>query len=561
MRVNGVRLILVRAAFMVVTLAPTLMAQRVAGTVRDRASLEPISGAVVTLTDSAGGTQRQVMTDAMGRFFAQVTAPWVRVRVLRIGFRPVDDSVEPASARAGSLDIRMTGIAIQLDAIQASTRKICGVEDAGGDAAATVWQQARAGLLATVVARTAVPARARILSFRQVFDSLGQRLLQQRTTTDSGSAQVPFAAAASAQNFARIGFVVDQGVSRLFFAPDADVLLDSRFAETHCFSLTTDPSGHPGEVGLAFQPGANASTNIVDVAGTLWMDGRKPQLRTMSFHYVNLEGAAMAAGAGGSLTFTTMANGVVVLSRWSLTAPVLTRRMARWGEAPGPHYAVTQVQRLGGVLAWASWPDGVQWRGPVGKVEVRVVRGTAAIPAQGVRVWLETTEDTVTTDADGRAHFTDVLPGVYTIRETDVELAAFDVEPAVQATVNVREGQQVAPTLSLLSYDELQERVCSGERSSQFTAVLMGQLLTESGPPKWALDLRLTWPGFGSSSVVDRHLSPDTEGRFSICGVPRGRLISVQVRRDTTIWLDTVVTSPSAPVGVFSFTLNPQRHP
>ena len=349
------------------------------------------AGAVVTLTDSAGGTQRQVMTDAMGRFFAQVTAPWVRVRVLRIGFRPVDDSVEPASARAGSLDIRMTGIAIQLDAIGARPERSAG----GG-------------------------CRRRCRCHR---------------------------VAAGAGGAAGYGRRADGGAS---------------------------PRAH-----TQLPPGL----------------------------------------------------------RFARTTPAAAANDHRLGKRPG-------ALRRGG-----QRPEFCADR----------VRGRSPSPPR-VRVWLETTRP-VTTDADGRAHFTDVLPGVYTIRETDVELAAFDVEPAVQATVNVRQGEQVAPTLSLLSYDELQERVCSGERSSQFTAVLMGQLLTESGPPKWALDLRLTWPGFGSSSVVDRHLSPDTEGRFSICGVPRGRLISVQVRRDTTIWLDTVVTSPSAPVGVFSFTLNPQRHP
>jgi Carboxypeptidase regulatory-like domain len=558
---HAIRRVLGRVVLLVIMVASPLSAQRVAGTVRDLTGLDPIPGAVVTLTDSAGRTLRQVMTDARGRFSTQVAAPWVRLRVLRIGFRPDDESVRAASARASSLDIRMQAIAIQLDAVQASTRKICGNEDSGGDAAATVWQQAQAGLLATIVARTALPANSRILRFRQVYDSLGERLLQQRTSVDSGGGQLPFAAAASAQNFARIGFVVDLGDARRFFAPDAAVLLDSRFAENHCFSLTTDPSEHPGEVGLAFQPGENASTNIVDVAGTLWMDGGELQLRSMSFHYVNLEGAAMDAGAGGSLTFSKMANGVVVLSRWSLTAPVLARRMARWGEPPGSHYTVTQVQRIGGVLAQASWPDGVQWRGPVGAVDVQVVRGIAAIPARGVRVWLETTGDTDVTDADGRARFTDVLPGEYTIRERDEALAAFDVEPVVQATVNVREGENSAPPLTLLSYDDIQRGVCSGDRTTQFTAVLMGQLSTDSGPPKWPLDLRLTWPGIGSSSVIERHLSPAADGRFSICGVPRGRVISIQARRDTAVLLDTVVTSPTAPVGMFAFTLKPRGHP
>ncbi|OYV67882.1 MAG: hypothetical protein B7Z72_09110, partial [Gemmatimonadetes bacterium 21-71-4] len=427
----GRRSILAAMALLAAGAAP-LPAQRITGTVRDRVSRMPIPGAVITMSDGAGRTLRQLITDTAGRFGASVPPGRVRVRVLRIGFRPVQRTVEAAAGGTTAIDLAMPEISIVLEAVHTSGEKICGDAARQGGAAAELWQQARAGLLATVVARRAVPAAVRVLSFRQVFDADGRRLLHQRAFVASGTSQRPFGAAASARDFERTGFVVDADDGRTYYAPDADVLLDPQFAANHCFSVTTDARRHPDEIGLAFEPAKNAPDKIVDVAGTLWLRSGSPELRSMEFGYVRIEDAARDAGAGGTIDFSTMPNGVVVLSRWELTAPVLRRRRSYAREPGGRQYDVTEVQHIGGILADASWPGGLHWHGPVGTLVGRVVRGDADTPARRVRVWLDATQDTVLTDADGRFTIADLLPGRYRLHAEDPALVRFRAEPPLE---------------------------------------------------------------------------------------------------------------------------------
>ncbi len=114
----------------------------------------------------------------------------------------------------------MTAITIVLPAMYSRSEKICGGREAGGGVALELWQQARAGLLATVVGRKTFPATVRVLSYRQVFDA-DDHLLQQRSRVTVGREQRAFGAAASARDFARMGFVVDANGLRTYYAPEA----------------------------------------------------------------------------------------------------------------------------------------------------------------------------------------------------------------------------------------------------------------------------------------------------------------------------------------------------
>lgn len=549
-----------RALITVIAVAAALLipgalkAQHAVGTVRDSASEAPIPGAVVTLTDSAGRVSRQLLTDGHGRFTVPADVRWARLRVTRIGFSPVVVGYGPTTHAV--VDVRMVPITIMLDTIRASTPAICGLADASGNTAAALWDQARAALLANVVARRAIPATAVVVGYHFVFDSLGLQELNRRTTHRSGNEQRPFGAAASASELSRTGYVIDGGGTREYLAPDADVLLDPRFSANHCFDVTLDRDGHPDQVGLAFRPAQNANSRVVDVAGTVWLDAGHPALRTIAFHYVNLEHSAEQAGAGGELQFTTMRNGVIALTRWSLTAPVVAQQERHWGGgAVGVHDHVVQVDRMGGLLASATWPDGVTWQGSVGTVTGRVVRGDPPVAAAGAQVWLESTDDTATTDSAGIFHLPAVLPGRYRLRARDPALADFDVDPGVGTDVVVKAGEDSVRVPSLTSYSQIKRSVCGTEHRVLNSALLFGQLMTTDGPPTWPADVNLTWPEVGASANAHQRVEPQSHGRFYVCGVPRGRVVSLQVRRDSVVWLDTVVTAPRAPIGVLSLPL------
>src|SRR5438552_2080755 len=121
--------------------------QTVNGVVRDSATRQPISGAVVSVVDATGKTLRRTIADQAGKFILPVDAAAARLRVLRIGFQPRD-----VPLAAG--DISMIRLPALLPVVRVSDRPLCpGSSDRG--LAFVLWEQARAALLAAVVAREA----------------------------------------------------------------------------------------------------------------------------------------------------------------------------------------------------------------------------------------------------------------------------------------------------------------------------------------------------------------------------------------------------------------------
>jgi hypothetical protein len=137
--------------------------QQVTGVVRDSSSRAPIAGAVVSVMDASGVTLRRAITDASGRWsLAAVDRP-ARIHVIKIGFRPADVAVPGEGA---SFDVAMVRLPAVLEAMRISGREICpGSSDRG--AAFQLWEQARAGLLAAVVARELKPAAATMVTYER----------------------------------------------------------------------------------------------------------------------------------------------------------------------------------------------------------------------------------------------------------------------------------------------------------------------------------------------------------------------------------------------------------
>src|SRR6185437_6417194 len=129
----------------------------------------------------------------------------------------------------------------------------------------------------------------------------------------------PFLSSASAAIFAKRGYMVEDRTGRTFDAPDADVLLDESFAATHCFHFQRADGAHRGQFGLAFTPVPSRNRDtLVDVTGTIWIDGVTPEIRTLDFLYTALEPAAADMKSGGHIEFRTMSNGIAFVQRWFL---------------------------------------------------------------------------------------------------------------------------------------------------------------------------------------------------------------------------------------------------
>ena len=131
-----------------------LRAQRLTGAVRDSGSAAPLAGAVVVLLDATGGTLTRTLSDANGRYAMMRMASAARLRVIRIGFQPRVVPLPQAGDASITVNVAMTRIPPMLAPVEVTSKALCS-EGPDRRRAAAFWEQARAGLLAAVVARDA----------------------------------------------------------------------------------------------------------------------------------------------------------------------------------------------------------------------------------------------------------------------------------------------------------------------------------------------------------------------------------------------------------------------
>ena len=530
-----------------------LDAQQIRGTVRDSAGLVPIAGAVVSVLDSAGLVFARALTDEQGRFRLPSAPALTRVRVVRIGFRPREVRL-PIAGPDGDVgvDLAMVAVPHVLEAVEVTGTSICPPRRDRGQALA-LWEQARDGLLATVVARETKPPKARWLGFRRELDPRSARIVSQRTHTHAAVVSRPFVAPHRADEFAIRGYMREGAFGRNYEGPDADVLLDESFFSTHCFAIQPEDNEHRDQVGLAFVPAPGRDT-IVEISGVLWMDRTTPALRTLEFRYTGLEPAARAANSGGTLAFATMPNGVALMVRWSIRMAELgryQRAMPSRGQLVMPNgknrweqydVHVLALADSGGELVSASWSDGAQWKATLGTVTGHVVADGSGEPIGNVRVWLEGMDSAAITDSTGAFVFESVLPGPYTLWATDSTLAGWGIVGGKHSVIEVPRGLPMEVRVEMPSAADTFRETCR-EGASNSSAVLFGQVLGADGSPASDVAIEVIWMDNLQGQVWNgrRTANTDAGGRFHVCNVRRDRPLRLGVIRAG----ETVLTVPA----------------
>src|SRR5947208_2041416 len=77
-----------------------------------------------------------------------------------------------------------------------------------------LWEQARLGLLATVVSRETNVGVITTVNYQRSYDRTGRTLVSQRVRHDSMETHRPFIAARPAADFGRLGYVENVGRDR-----------------------------------------------------------------------------------------------------------------------------------------------------------------------------------------------------------------------------------------------------------------------------------------------------------------------------------------------------------
>lgn len=504
------------------------------GIVVDSVSRQPIGGAVLTLLDSAGATVARTLTNERGEYRLASSASGRLARVVRIGFEPHDVTIAIGSVGDARLDVSLLSLPTLLQPTRVLAKARCHRRECAS--ALSVWEQARAAILAMVAERSANPGLMHRLLFSRVIDGDGEHVMAMRVRADSvDSTANSFLAMRSAQAFVRFGFTTDLTDSATFFAPDAEVLVSDAFARAYDFELAEGSPTRPHQVGLHFTP-TDLATGKVQIDGILWIDTVARELRDVAFHYVGLPLARPLAmpflrsarspeaeemlQPGGHLHFRTMPNGVAIIDRWSIhLVRGAADTVAELGNGRIGFDAVTRVrpyvEELGGEIERANWPNGFEWRGSFGTLRVQAVSSTGN-PAKGSIIALVATPYFGVVDSTGTAQIPNLLPGPYSVRVIDPRIAPLGVGVPTSLEVSAVRDSTVTATLVVPTAEEYIADRCKA--AHQWTAgdsvLVLGRVVTPDGKSVSGAKVTLASVQRGSH---DQGVVTGTDGLFQSC--------------------------------------------
>ncbi len=526
------------AALIAAALPQCLSAQTVRGTVTDSASRQPIPGAVVTLLDVGGRVLDRNITDERGQYRMSYRGSAHSLRVVRIGFQPLDLSLSAATGAERSLDVTMVPFTTTLAAVRITGKRDNCPGRADATTALSFWDQARAGLLNSIVARKSTPMSVHRLYFSRALSGDGAGIKSFVVSEDfSESAKTSFTAARSASDLVRRGFAGDTGVVvGYMFGPDADTFVDDAFARGYCFRIAEPDQARPHQVGVAFSP-ANFSKGRVDIDGVLWIDTVARALRDVEFRYVGMHPTAEQFHPGGTMSFATGENGVAFIDRWSLrlvgNAPSPIYPKCRW--ACGTRDSYFPIEN-GAEVSHVAWRDGRRWDARLGTVSIRATTAAGRVSA-GTVVELAGTHYRAMSDSTGTAQIKDLLPGPYIVFVVDRRVNGLGISLRTPVSFVAVRDSVVQLSLEVPSVEDFVVSACRKDRQWKTTdsTYLFGRLVDADKQP--VAEARVTFAvqkNKGDWDWSKETLKTDADGLFESCGatLPAGSKLRLHVESD-----------------------------
>lgn len=432
-------LTLVTASCVAATVA---QAQTARGTVRDADTGTPVAGVVVLALDSAAAVRARSVAGGTGEYRVSIQRA-VRLRFVRIGYRPEEREIPATETGAPTIDVVMHALSQMLAPVEVRANANC-PRSADANSTFALWDQARAALLAAVVAREANPPRSVRIIYKRL-RSLDDRVVEQLVQIDSAAVTArPYLAVLSSEDFARGGFARDSSGMRQYLAPYADVLLDDAFMSAHCFRSRDGGSGRPNQVGVVFET-ARRRRGRIDVDGVVWVDTAARALVQVEFRYVGVPDAAERARSGGEIWFRQMSNGLLIIDRWHIRSSGAAERPGHdeFGAIPRGEGPITAIE-YGGQVVEASWPDGLSWHAPLARLVVHGV-DSAGRDVKAFHLRLRGTNYGARSTERGTAEIAGLLPGPYRAVAVDTLLGRLGLAPP-------------EPTIFVVARDTLVER-------------------------------------------------------------------------------------------------------
>ena len=325
----------------------------------------PVAGAIVTLIDRGDTVVARGLSSPLGSYsLAAPAAGDYRLRVLRVGY-PAFKSASFILAAGAPAEFSVTLpeesiVLAEIDVLGSGGACQVGAEE--GSATATLLEE---------VVKTLGSAELALKDREYAFQMVRRTDQREQTGLLLRSDSVvqllytwPFWSLPAAK-LRDGGFVQRRSVAQIddlsidatdgyiWFGPEASTLLAPPFLETHCFRIVSDRKDST-RVGLAFKPARGR--NKADISGTLWVGRRSLVVHALEYEYVNVPAGFPRKGARGGMEFLRLPNGLWIVSRWTIRAPLEGARsvdLAVWAEQSS---YIREIRKIDGELVYLAPP-------------------------------------------------------------------------------------------------------------------------------------------------------------------------------------------------------------
>ena len=517
-----------RYAILAALATSPLPAQVVRGRVTEVNVSLPVPGALVSLLRETGdATVVSVLTTAAGDYAIRAPAPGrYRVSVKRIGVkRFISAPFDLADGETRAFDAALDPVALTLP--QVTVSGLCATRSRELARIASLWEEARTALEATEISLRDRLMEAQITRYAAELEPGRLRVMFDWRSDAQVMSEQPFHSL-SGDSLSEIGYWRQlPGDSVEYQGPDASALASNAFLRDHCFSLARPIRNRPDLTGIAFVPARDR--RLPDIAGTIWLDARRFELRSVEFRYTGLPSMPNAEQVGGEAHYTRLGSGAWIVDRWFIRMPQVIARSDDWPRR--------QLREEGGAVITDSTPRSA------GMASVRgVFRDSAGRPEAGAVIRAIGTHQQVVTAADGSYRFDNLPPGgLSLVVHTDAHDAMALL--AGQRRLTLQPGRGVTVDFRAPNAAAIRREVCPSGAVTAFSRRprpargVLRLLMVDSATsvPLPGVPFLVSWPAIRERASADstiesyRQAVTDSRGAATFCDLPPGFPLEVSV--------------------------------
>ena len=517
----------VRWITLLTLVAPPLPAQVVRGRITEVNSVRPIPGALVSLLGETGDSAMVSVLSTQSGDYA-VRAPLAgryRLSVKRIGVkRYVSTPFSLADGEMRVVDVPIDAVALTLPEVTVSG--LCVTRPRELSRIASLWEEARTALEATQISLRDRLMEARIARYAAELRANDLGVLFDWRSDAQVMSEQPFHSL-SGDSLSAVGYWRQlPGDSVEYQGPDASALASNAFLRDHCFSLAPAMRNRPDLMGLAFVPARERQ--LPDIAGTIWLDARRFELRFIEFRYTRLPRMPNAEQIGGQTHFTRLGSGAWIVDRWFIRMPQLIVTSDDWPRR--------QLREEGGAVVSRGAGSSSRLASVTG-----VFRDSAGRPEAGAVIRAIGTHYQILTSADGSFRFDSLPPGGTSLVAHTHHYDAFAIL-AGSRRLTLQPGRMHRVDFRAPDAAALRREVCPvGARTSYSrprpVRGVLRLLMVDSATavPLPGVRFVVAWPaimeGGGTDSTIEayRQAVTDSRGAATFCDLPTGFPLDVSL--------------------------------